>query len=286
MNAQKNQEIAANQLEAFSGPVAGKLLLQDVNIIFRSSRGEQVHAVKDFSLATEPGEFVCLVGPSGCGKSTVLNVIGGFIAPTSGIVHLDDEPIEKPGPDRGVVFQEYALFPWLSVKGNAEFGLKEQGVSKKEAGHIVREYIQQVGLAGFEEKYPHELSGGMQQRVAIARILASNPRVMLMDEPFGALDAQTRVMMQELLLNVWEEHRTTVFFITHDLDEALFLADTIYIMTARPGMVKEAIKNPLPRPRPADVLTSLPFVKTKQRLISALRDEIHAAQKQQLEKTS
>jgi ABC-type nitrate/sulfonate/bicarbonate transport system ATPase subunit len=144
------------------------------------------------------------------------------------------------------------------------------------------EFIHQVGLAGFEEKYPHELSGGMQQRVAIARILASNPRVMLMDEPFGALDAQTRGMMQELLLNVWEKHRTTVFFITHDLDEALYLADTIYIMTARPGMVKEAINNPLPRPRSPDVFTSEPFVNTKQRLINSIRDEIMTAQKQQL----
>jgi NitT/TauT family transport system ATP-binding protein len=277
MNILAKQNTNGEQEKDLSEISEGQLSLQDLNVVFHSARGEEVHAVKDFSLETEPGEFVCLVGPSGCGKSTVLHVIGGFVPATSGEVTVDGELITKPGPDRGVVFQQYALFPWLTVKGNVEFGLKEQGVEKNTASKIVKDNINQVGLTGFEEKYPHELSGGMQQRVAIARILASNPTVMLMDEPFGALDAQMRGMMQELLLKVWEQHRTTVFFITHDLDEALYLADTIYIMTARPGMVKEIIRNPLPRPRTAEVLSSETYSETRLKLIDSIHDEIIAA---------
>jgi NitT/TauT family transport system ATP-binding protein len=260
----------------------GHLSIQNLNVIFRSARGEQIQAVRDFSLEARPGEFLCLVGPSGCGKSTVINVVAGFVQGDSGQVQVDGQPIVNPGPDRGVVFQQYVLFPWKSVLSNVEFGLKLQGMDKNARRRIARENIEQVGLTGFEEKYPHELSGGMQQRVGIARILSSNPRVMLMDEPFGALDAQTRGVMQELLLQVWERHRTTVIFVTHDLDEALFLSDTIVLMTARPGELKEVVENPLPRPRSVDVVTTQPYLQTKRRLMDSIREESMAALSQQV----
>jgi NitT/TauT family transport system ATP-binding protein len=262
--------------------IGAQVTLNDLNVYFRSARSEEVHAVRDFTLTTEPGEFVCLIGPSGCGKSTVLNVVAGFVEASSGQVAMDDKSILKPAPDRGVVFQDYALFPWLSVLRNVEFGLKMQGVDKTERQQIALEKIEQVGLLGFESKYPHELSGGMQQRVGIARILASNPRVMLMDEPFGALDAQTRETMQELLLEVWEHYRTSVIFVTHDLDEAIFLSDKICLMTARPGTVKVIIENPLPRPRTADIYMSEEFMQIKRRLTSTLREEIKTAMAQNI----
>ena len=227
--------------------------LQQLGVLFKSDRGEAVEAVRDFSVEIEPGDFVCLIGPSGCGKSTVLNVIAGFVDATNGSAQVDGQEIRQPSPERGVVFQDYALFPWLTVLDNAGFGLKMQRVDKQTRRQIAQEKIEQVHLRGFESKYPHELSGGMKQRVGIARILASNPRVMLMDEPFGALDAQTRELMQELLLEVWEQDQTTVIFVTHDLDEAIFLSDKIILISARPGMVKEIYENPLDRPRDLDV---------------------------------
>jgi NitT/TauT family transport system ATP-binding protein len=251
-----------------------------MSVVFRSTRGEAVHAVESFTLETKPGEFVCIVGPSGCGKSTVLNVIAGFVENTSGEITLDGEPIRLPSPERGVVFQQHALFPWKSVSANVEFGLKMQGVGKDKRRQIAEEYIQQVGLSGFKSKYPHELSGGMQQRVGIARVLASNPGIMLMDEPFGSLDAQTRGRMQELLVNIWEEHKKTVVFITHDLDEAIFLADTIVLMTASPGRVKQVYQNPLPRPRHPDICTAEAFLELKIELMASLREEMAAAQAQ------
>lgn len=251
--------------------------LQQLGVLFKSDRGEAVEAVRDFSVEIEPGDFVCLIGPSGCGKSTVLNVIAGFVDATNGSAQVDGQEIRQPSPERGVVFQDYALFPWLTVLENAGFGLKMQRVDKKTRQQVAQEKIEQVHLRGFESKYPHELSGGMKQRVGIARILASNPRVMLMDEPFGALDAQTRELMQELLLEVWKQHQATVVFVTHDLDEAIFLSDKIILMSARPGTVKEIYENPLPRPRELDIYTSPEFMDLKRRLNASLRDEIAAA---------
>jgi len=254
-----------------------QVLLQSLGVLFQSARGEEVEAVRGFTVEIDPEEFVCLIGPSGCGKSTVLNVIAGFVEATSGSVKVDGHEIKEPSPDRGVVFQDYALFPWLNVLENASFGLRMQQVGKETRRKIAQEKIEQVRLKGFEAKYPHELSGGMKQRVGIARILASNPRVMLMDEPFGALDAQTRELMQELLLEVWGQHRTTVVFVTHDLDEAIFLSDKIILMSARPGMVKEVYNNPLKRPRELNVYTTPEFMELKRRLNASLREEIAAA---------
>ena len=190
---------------------------------------------------------------------------------------MDGVEIQEPSPERGVVFQDYALFPWLNVLENTGFGLRMQQVEKETRKRIAMEKIEQVHLTGFESKYPHELSGGMKQRVGIARILASNPRVMLMDEPFGALDAQTRELMQELLLEVWDQYRATVVFVTHDLDEAIFLSDKIILMSARPGTVKEIYQNPLPRPRNIDVYTSNEFINLKVKLTTSLREEIAAS---------
>ena len=265
---------------AKKGSLEGRLQLNNMSVVFRSTRGEEVHAVENFTLETEPGEFICIVGPSGCGKSTVLNVIAGFVENTSGEVTLDGVDILGPSPQRGVVFQQHALFPWKSVTDNVEFGLKMQGVGKAERQRTADVYIQQVGLTGFKSKYPHELSGGMAQRVGIARVLASNPGVMLMDEPFGSLDAQTRGRMQELLVDIWEEHKKTIVFITHDLDEAIFLSDRIVLMTASPGTVKAVYKNELPRPRTPDICTTEAFLELKIEMMTSLREEMAAAQAQ------
>lgn len=257
---------------------SGSVSIEKLGICFKSARGEEVEAVRDFTANIEPEEFVSIIGPSGCGKSTVLNVIAGFVEATEGSVKIDGKEIQEPSPDRGVVFQDYALFPWLNVLENAGFGLKMQQVDKETRRKIAQEKIDQVRLKGFEAKYPHELSGGMKQRVAIARILASNPGVMLMDEPFGALDAQTREMMQELLLEIWQQSRSTVVFITHDLDEAIFLSDKIILMSARPGTVKEVFINPIKRPRTIDTHSTNEFIELKRKLTSSLREEIAASQ--------
>ena len=257
---------------------SGCVTMEKLGICFKSARGEEVEAVRNFSVNIEPEEFVSIIGPSGCGKSTVLNVIAGFVEATEGSVKIDGKEIQEPSPDRGVVFQDYALFPWLNVLENAGFGLKMQQVDKETRRKIAQEKIDQVRLKGFEAKYPHELSGGMKQRVAIARILASNPGVMLMDEPFGALDAQTRENMQELLLEIWQQSRATVVFITHDLDEAILLSDKIILMSARPGTVKEIYTNPLKRPREIDINSTAEFIELKRELTSSLREEIAASQ--------
>ncbi len=220
-------------------------------------------------------EIVCLLGPSGCGKSTVLNLIAGFEFPTSGEISLDGKPIAKPGPDRGVIFQEHALFPWLNVTQNIAFGKKLRG-GVEEGTHYeasVKKYVDLMGLNGFEHHTPRQLSGGMKQRVAIARVLVNEPEVMLMDEPFAALDAQTRLSMQMLLLGVWERLRTTILFITHDIDEAVFLGDRIYVMTARPGRIKALIPVPLERPRCYEMVLTPSFNETKARIFELIKEE-------------
>ncbi len=206
-------------------------------------------AVSGFQLDVKEGEFICLLGPSGCGKTTVLRIIAGLQSPTSGELTLRGNPITGPGSDRGMVFQEFGLLPWRSVKKNVEFGLEVQKMDDAKKNEISKRFIDLVGLTGFENSHPNQLSGGMKQRVGIARALASNPEILLMDEPFGALDAQTRNLMQKELLRIWEETKKTVIFVTHSVDEAVYLSDRIVVMTGRPGKVKEIYKVSLPRPR-------------------------------------
>jgi NitT/TauT family transport system ATP-binding protein len=206
-------------------------------------------ALSRVDLTIGEGEFVCLLGPSGCGKSTLLNIIAGFVDPTDGVVQLDGQAVTGPGPDRGVVFQEHALFPWLTVQENVGFGLKMRGVEPRKTAETVRRFIDFIGLHGFAPRFPKDLSGGMRQRVAIARALANDPKILLMDEPFGALDAQTRMLMQDELIRIWLETRKTVVFVTHSIEESLLLADRIVVMSARPGTIKEIIEVKDPRPR-------------------------------------
>jgi NitT/TauT family transport system ATP-binding protein len=255
-----------------NGAGTGRIEITDLGIVFGRD-GRRVEAIRRFTLMTTPGEFVALLGPSGCGKTTVLNAVAGFVQPTVGRVTVDGEPVAEPGADRGMVFQQHSLFPWKTVLANVEFGLKMRGIGSIERTAQARRYLNLVGLAGFERAYPGELSGGMQQRVGIARVLVNRPRVMLMDEPFGALDAQTRLAMQELLLGVWREVRTTVLFVTHDIDEAIFLADRVAVMTARPGQIRDVVSVKLPRPRPAEVIATAEFMSLKARVLAQVREE-------------
>ena len=222
--------------------------INNVSKIFGKGK-EQVVALENINLSVQEGEFTVIIGPSGCGKSTLLYLLAGFDEPTSGEILLDGQVIQKPGPDRGFVFQDYALFPWKTVIGNVMFGLQQNGHSKKDAREIAQHYVELVELQGFENAYTHTLSGGMKQRVGIARALAYDPKVLLMDEPFGALDAQTRKNLQGALVEIWQQTKKTVLFVTHSVPEAVFLADRIAVMQPRPGKVREAIDVNLPRPR-------------------------------------
>lgn len=225
-----------------------------------------VTALKDINFKTHKREFVCVIGPSGCGKSTLIRILAGLETPTTGQMLLDGREVHGPGPDRGMVFQGYTLFPWLTVKKNVMFGLERSGHSRENAEEEARQWIDLVGLTKFVDSYPHQLSGGMKQRVAIARALANQPRILLMDEPFGALDAQTRAKMQSYLMEIWQNIDITILFITHDLDEAIYLADRILVLKAHPGEVQELIEVPVPQPRSIDQLLSPEFLATKKRL--------------------
>jgi sulfonate transport system ATP-binding protein len=238
-----------------------------------SGRRQSVRAIEEVSLTIPSGEFVAVLGPSGCGKSTLLNVIAGFIAPTAGEALLDGHAIRKPGAERGVVFQQPTLFPWKTVRENIALGPRMSGLGAGEVQRITNHFIDLVGLTLFAEHYPDALSGGMQQRVGIARTLANNPSVLLMDEPFGALDAQTRELMQESLLRIWEENRTTLLFVTHDIEEAVFLADRVILMSARPGRVIADISVQLARPRAAAVVDTEDFSRLKKRCRDLIRTE-------------
>ena len=220
----------------------------------------------DVSIDIHRREFITIIGPSGCGKSTFIRIAAGLDQATSGRMLLDGKPIVGPGPDRGMVFQGYTLFPWRTVKENVMFGLEMQGKSTSEAESTAREWLEMVGLARFEGSYPHELSGGMKQRVAIARALAAEPRVLIMDEPFGALDALTRAKMQAYLLQIWKKVDVTILFITHDLEEAIYLSDRILVLGVNPGGVREIIENPVPRPRSVEQFLSPEFIALKARL--------------------
>jgi len=250
-----------------------RLTLDRLSMRFRTRRGESVIALQDITFEIKDREFAVLVGTSGCGKSTILRLVAGLLPPSDGRVLLDGRAVSGPGPERGMVFQSYTLFPWLTVQQNVEFGPRLRGTPPAKRGAVAAHYIAAVGLAGFENVYPKELSGGMMQRVAIARALANDPEVLLMDEPFGALDAQTRSLMGELLLQVWGEAAKTVLFVTHDIEEALFLGDRVFVMTARPGRIREEIQVPLPRPRTVDMLTSEVFVGLKRRVMGLIREE-------------
>jgi len=211
--------------------------------------GEEVTAIGDVSFDVADGEFVSVLGPSGCGKTTVLNIVAGFVEQSGGTVTVAGKPVSGPGPDRGVVFQNHALFPWKTVRGNVTFGLRMRGIAKAERDAIATEYLQLVGLTGSENRYPHELSGGMQQRLGVARVLANEPAVMLMDEPFASIDAQTRRRLQEDLTRIFQARRPTVFFVTHDVDEAVFLSDRVVVLSGRPSRVQDIVTVDLPRPR-------------------------------------
>jgi NitT/TauT family transport system ATP-binding protein len=226
-----------------------KLRIDNVALRFRSRGGVPVTALENISLDVEDKEFSVIVGPSGCGKTSLLRLVAGLIEPTEGAISLDNARISGPGKDRGMVFQSYTLFPWLTVQDNVEFGLRIAGMPAAQRRETAQRFIAQVGLNGFERLYPKQLSGGMMQRVAIARALANDPEILLMDEPFGALDSQTRTQMQQLLLKVWEHDQKTVLFVTHDIDEAILLGDRVYVMTSRPGRIKEEVQIGLPRPR-------------------------------------
>lgn len=249
-----------------------KLEIKEVGKTFKTKNGETT-ALEKTSFTIKDGEFVTILGPSGCGKSTVLRIVGGLEEATTGEVMLDGKAIQGPGPDRGMVFQSYTLYPWLTVKENISFGLKLKGASQKEQDDVARHYLQLIGLEGFEKHYPIQLSGGMKQRVAIARALANDPEILLMDEPFGALDAQTRNIMQEVLLKAWEESKKTILFITHDVDESIFLADSVYVMTARPGRLKKKIPITLDRPREFSIKGTTEFANYKQELLELIREE-------------
>ena len=242
------------------------------------SGGVATIALQATDLAVVENDFVTILGPSGCGKSTLLRIVAGLDQQSSGEVLLDGQRISGPGADRGMVFQSYTLFPWLTVQQNVCFGLRERGLPQGQQREIAAAFLHQVGLHGFEQHFPKQLSGGMQQRVAIARALANSPRMLLMDEPFGALDHQTREQMQELLLGIWEQERKTVLFVTHDIDEAVFMGSRVVVMSARPGRIKLDRTVPLAHPRHYAIKTSPEFVALKAELTEQVRVEVRAAQ--------
>jgi len=244
----------------------------DVAMRYRTRRGE-VRALQQISLAVPDGQFACIVGPSGCGKSTLLSIAAGLILPTEGEVLVGGKPAYSPGADRGMVFQSYSLYPWLSVRRNIEFGLEVKHTPKPERHQQSSELIHLMKLDDFADAYPKALSGGMKQRVAIARALANDPEVLLMDEPFGALDALTRQIMQEMLTDLWQRYRKTVLFVTHDIDEAIFLGDVIYIMTNRPGRIRTTLNVDLARPRNFEMVTSARFAELRSQVVGIIHEE-------------
>ncbi|MEO1404645.1 MAG: ABC transporter ATP-binding protein [Cyanobacteria bacterium J06635_1] len=250
----------------------GSVNVEGVSMTF-SRRGQSTQVLESINLQIKPGELVCLLGPSGCGKSTLLNIIAGFIKPTEGYVMVDQQQVKKPGADRGVVFQQYSLLPWKTTFQNVELGLKIKGMPKAEREDMVGEYLNLVGLAKYRNAYPSQLSGGMQQRASIVRALVNSPSVLLMDEPFAALDAQTRHMMQELLLTIWSTLKTTVIFVTHDIEEAIFLGDRIFVMGVQPGRIKAELEIPLARPRHVDDMLTPEFTQLNRQVFELIREE-------------
>ena len=254
------------------GDAPARLAIENVTLRYGGDKGTL--AVDDVSLDVEKNEFCVIVGPSGCGKSSLLYLAAGLTEVTAGDIRVDGRAVSEPGPDRGMVFQGYTLFPWMTVRQNVEYGPKRKGIGKAERRAIAERYLEEVGLTQFADAYPSQLSGGMKQRVALARALANDPDVLLMDEPFGALDSQTRGTMQKLLLRVWEHTQKTVLFVTHDIDEAILLGDRVVVMTARPGRIKADIAVPFARPRSMDLVLEPDFIALKRRILGLLHDEI------------
>lgn len=254
-----------------------RVSIQAVSRVFETAKGQRTQALQPVDFEVRDNDFVTILGPSGCGKSTLLRIVAGLDHATSGRVLLDGVPVEGPGADRGMVFQSYTLFPWLTIEQNIRFGLRERGMPEAQQKERAAYFIAKVGLRGFEQHFPNQLSGGMQQRTAIARALANDPKILLMDEPFGALDNQTRVLMQELLLGIWEAERKTVLFVTHDIDEAIFMANRVAVFSARPGRIKTELAVDLPHPRHYTIKTSPEFMDLKARLTEEIRAESMAA---------
>jgi len=254
-----------------------QIIIDKVNHTYRPPRGRAVLALSDISLEVRPREFLALLGPSGCGKSTLLYLVGGFLPTEAGRILVEGKPVTAPGPDRGIVFQHFALFPWKSVRANILYGLERQGMPRAEREKRAQDFIDMVGLKGFEDSYPSQLSGGMKQRTAIARTLAIDPSILLMDEPFGALDAQTRSLMQTELLNIWKRSPKTVIFVTHDVQEAVYLADRVAVMSARPGRIKAIVETKFGDRNP-DLLRSKEFVEKVDEIWNLVRDEAIRAQ--------
>jgi len=258
-------------------PAAVQIVIDRVSHVYRPPRGREVLALDEVSLEVANREFVALLGPSGCGKSTLLYLIGGFLPVATGAIRVDDKPVAGPGPDRGIVFQHFALFPWKTVRGNILYGLERQGMPKEEREKRTRDFIELVGLSGFEDSYPSQLSGGMKQRTAIARTLAFDPEILLMDEPFGALDAQTRGLMQGELLRIWQRTPKTVIFVTHDVQEAVYLADRVAVMSARPGRIKTIVNTKFDKNDP-DIFKQKTFVDKVDEAWHLVREEAIKAQ--------
>lgn len=252
--------------------LSGEISAENLSVVFNGEK--QVTAIENLSFKIQPGEFVTFLGTSGCGKSTILNTIAGFVKPSTGKVSLDNKLIQQPQPEIGIVFQHCALFPWKTVQGNIELGPKIKGKNQSERDKLVNNFLKLFGLDGLNDRYPHELSGGMAQRVAVARALANNPAVLLMDEPFGSLDSQTRIIMQELILKSREDFHKTIIFVTHDVDEAILLSDRILVLTALPGHIKEEIRVDLPKIGSYEkIVTSNEFITIKKRVLELIREE-------------
>ena len=256
---------------------APQIVVEGVSHTYRPPRGREVVALEKFALEVHRREFVALLGPSGCGKSTLLYLIGGFLPTEQGAIRVDGAPVAGPGPDRGIVFQHFALFPWKTVRANVLYGLEKLGLARDEREQRAQSYIDMVGLRGFEDSYPSQLSGGMKQRAAIARTLAIDPKILLMDEPFGARDAQTRSLMQSELLRIWQRTPKTVIFVTHDVQEAVYLAERVVVMSARPGRVKAIVDARFDRADPG-LFKTLPFIQKVAEVWELVRDEALKAQ--------
>ncbi|SDI72983.1 ABC transporter ATP-binding protein [Pseudomonas panipatensis] len=263
--------------QAAPGAQPARLRVEEVSLRYRTPEGGTFSALEKVSFEVPDQQFAVIVGPSGCGKSSLLYLTAGLAEPTEGDIYVGGQRVEGPGADRGMVFQSYTLFPWLTVRENIEFGLKRRGLPAAERREIVDYYLDEVGLARFAGNYPKQLSGGMMQRVAIARALANDPQILLMDEPFGALDSQTRMQMQKLLLRVWDHSKKTVVFVTHDIDEAILLGDRVYVMGARPGRIKRILDVPIERPRSLDMVMDRGFIDMKREILGLLHDDLEEA---------
>jgi len=262
---------------AAQGAQLARLRVDQVSLRYRTPEGGTFAALEKVSFEVPDQQFAVIVGPSGCGKSSLLYLTAGLSEPTEGDIYVGGQRVDGPGADRGMVFQSYTLFPWLTVRENVEFGLKRRGLPAAERKEIVDYYLNEVGLANFAGNYPKQLSGGMMQRVAIARALANDPQILLMDEPFGALDSQTRMQMQKLLLRVWDHSKKTVVFVTHDIDEAILLGDRVYVMGARPGRIKRILDVPIERPRSLDMVMDRQFIEMKREILGLLHDDLEEA---------